>query len=162
MKGRVGTQTRLHYLFSNLSGYNRVMRNTYKNILNFFNNNEAQFRLEAIKFFEEFGLKPTQKAFGVSKATLYRWRKRLNQSGGKLTSLIPLSKAPKRKRQMMVNPKIVDYIAFLREKHPCLGKRKIKPLLDKYCRKNSLNPISVSTIGKGYEPQKLNHPLFFI
>jgi len=59
------------------------MRNTYKNILKFFNNNEAQFRLEAILFFEEFGLKPTQKAFGVSKATLYRWRKKLNQSGRK-------------------------------------------------------------------------------
>jgi len=133
------------------------MRNTYKNILNFFNNNEAQFRLEVIKFFEEFGLKPTQKAFGVSKATLYRWRKRLSQSGGKLTSLIPLSKAPKRKRQMMVNPKIVDYIAFLREKHPRLGKRKIKPLLDKYCKKNSLTPISVSTIGKVIK----RHNLFF-
>jgi len=57
------------------------MRNTYKNILNFFNNNEAQFRLEVIKLFEEFGLKPTQKAFGVSKATLYHnpssgWAKR--------------------------------------------------------------------------------------
>ncbi|QLG69885.1 MAG: Mobile element protein [Candidatus Woesebacteria bacterium] len=88
---------------------------------------------------------------------MYRWRKRLKQSGGKLSSLIPLSKAPKRKRQMMVNPKIVDYIAFLRENHPCLGKRKIKPLLDKYCRKNNLTPISVSTTSKVIK----RHNLFF-
>jgi len=30
---------------------------------------------------------------------------------------------------MMVNHKRVDHIAFLREKHPCLGKKKIKPLI---------------------------------
>jgi len=157
MKGSLGTQTRLHYLLVNLSGYNQLMKKTYRNILKFSFSNEAQFRLEVIKFFEEFGLKPTQKAFGVSKATLYRWRKRLKQSGGKLTSLIPQSKAPKRKRQMMVNPKIVEYIALLRKNHPSLGKRKIKPLLDEYCKGGNLTPISVSTIGKVIK----RHNLFY-
>ena len=69
MKGSLGTQTRLHYLLVNLSGYNQlIMKKTYRNILKFSFSNEAQFRLEVIKFFEEFGLKPTQKAFEVSKA----------------------------------------------------------------------------------------------
>lgn len=40
----------------------------------------AQYRLEAIKFFEEFGLKATKKAFKVSKSTLYRWKKVLKDS----------------------------------------------------------------------------------
>ena len=35
----------------------------------------------------------------------------------------------------------------LREKHPRLGKEKLKPLLDKYCRERGLKPISESSIG---------------
>ena len=39
-------------------------------------------------------------------------------------------------------------IKDLRQNHPRLGKEKIKIFLDKYCRKNNLEPISVSKIGR--------------
>lgn len=114
----------------------------------------AQYRLEAIKFFEEFGLKATKKAFKVSKTTLYRWRKRLRDNQGRLSSLIPQSTRPKRVRRMMTDPKIVSFIKDLREEHPRLGKEKIKPLLDEYCQKIGISPISESTIGKVIKRKK--------
>lgn len=108
----------------------------------------AQYRLEAIKFFEEFGLEATKKAFKVSKSTLYRWRKALKDNQGKLPSLIPRSTRPKKVRRMMTDPRIVSFIKHLRESHPRLGKEKVKPLLDEYCQKIGISPISESTIGK--------------
>ena len=81
----------------------------------------AQYRLEAIKFFKEFGLKATKKAFKVSKTSLYRWKKRLKDNQGRLSSLVPSSTKPKRARRMMTNPKIVGFIKSLREEHPRLG-----------------------------------------
>jgi len=58
---------------------------------------------------------------------------------------------------MTTDPKIVGYIRSLREKHPKLGKEKIKPLLDEYCLKVNISSISTSTIGKVVK----RHNLFF-
>ena len=49
---------------------------------------------------------------------------------------------------MRTNPEIISFIREIREKHPHIGKEKIKPLLDSYCMKIGIKPISVSTIGK--------------
>jgi hypothetical protein len=49
---------------------------------------------------------------------------------------------------MIADARVVSYIRSLRENHPRLGKEKIKPFLDQFCRENSLAPISISTIGK--------------
>jgi hypothetical protein len=109
---------------------------------------EAKFRLKVIEYHKRFGTCATIAAYDISKATLYRWRKRLEKSGGKLTSLIPYSRSPKNKRRMIVDPRIISYIRILRTNHPHLGKEKIKPLLDQFCLENNLRIISVSTIGK--------------
>jgi len=37
------------------------------------------FRLKVVEFFARHGLRLTVEAFGVSKSTIYRWRKRLQQ-----------------------------------------------------------------------------------
>ncbi len=57
------------------------------------------------------------------------------------------STRPHRVRRSDVPLAIIDFIRELREKHPRLGKEKIKPLLDEYCLKKGLVTISESTIG---------------
>jgi len=109
---------------------------------------EAEFRLKVIEYHKQFGTRATVAAYEVSKATLYRWRKRLDREQGKLTALIPYSRSPRNKRRMMADPRVISYIKTLRTNHPRLGKEKIKPFLDKFCLENDIRIISVSTIGK--------------
>jgi transposase InsO family protein len=88
----------------------------------------------------------------------------LKDSQGKIDSLVPKSKRPKKVRQMKVSPEIISFIRDLREEHPRIGKDKIKPLLDEHCKKRGIRPISISTIGKAikrydltFNPSKLNY-----
>jgi len=124
----------------------------------------AQFRLKVIEFSKKYGVKASEDAFGVSRATIFRWRRCLKDSQGKLDSLIPKSRRPKRVRTMKVNSEIVAFIRDIREKHPRIGKEKIKKFLDKYCDKRGTRTISPSTIGKvikrydlTFNPSKLNY-----
>lgn len=132
-------QTRLH---SNkaMQGLNRLFR--------FEKDKEAEFRLKVIEYHKQFGTEAAVSAYDVSKASIYRWKKRLDKQQGRLTALIPYSRAPINKRKMMADPKVVSYIKTLRTDHPRLGKEKIKPFLDQFCRENNLAIISISTIGK--------------
>ena len=125
---------------------------------------EAQFRLKVTEFSEKHGVRLAVEAFGVPRATIYRWRRCLKDSQGKLDSLIPKSRRPKRVRTMKVNSEIVAFIRDIREKHPRIGKEKIKKFLDKYCDKRGTRTISPSTIGKvikrydlTFNPSKLNY-----
>jgi len=62
--------------------------------------------------------------------------------------LVPQSTAPKTKRQMKTDLRIINFISKQRQDHYRLGKEKIKPILDEYCFSIGINPPSVSTIGK--------------
>ena len=132
-------RTRLHN--------NKVMQQINR-LFRFEKDKQAEFRLKVIKYHLEFGTKATIAAYDVSKATLYRWKKRLDSQQGKLTALIPYSRSPKHKRVMLTDHRIISYIRTLREDHPHLGKEKIKPFLDRFCQENDLKSVSVSTIGK--------------
>jgi len=125
---------------------------------------EAQFRLKVIEFSKKYGVRASEDAFGISRATIFRWRRCLKESGGRLDSLIPKSRRPRRVRTMKVNSEIVAFIRDIREKHPRIGKEKIKKFLDEYCDKMGTRTISVSTIGKvikrydlTFPPTKLNY-----
>lgn len=107
----------------------------------------AQQRMKIIKFYEEYGEKATKEAFGADRKVISRWRKRLKESGGKLSSLIPLSTRPHRVRHSIIPQEIISFIKDMREKYPRIGKEKLKPLLDKYCAKGGLKSPSESTIG---------------
>lgn len=126
---------------------NKVMQRINR-LFRFEKDKEAEFRLKVIEYHRQFGTRATIAAYEVSKATLYRWRKRLDREQGKLTALIPHSRSPKNKRRMLVEPEIISYIKTLRTNHPNLGKEKIKPSLDQFCLENNMRMISVSTIGK--------------
>ncbi len=155
MKGEIGTHTRLQTLFFRTAfEYDSEMNRT-RSIFLFSQDRKAQFRMEVLEFHKKWGTKVTKDAYKVSKATIYRWKKKFRLSLGRLDSLIPLSTVPKNKRVMLLNPKIVDYISSLRDQYGHLGKEKIKPLLDEFCMENSLKPISVSTIGRVIKKKKL-------
>ena len=108
----------------------------------------AQQRLKILEFYAEYGEAATVKAFGVKRQTLALWKNRLQQAHGQLAALVPSSTRPKRVRRMTTDPRLVEFIRQLRQEHPHLGKAKIKPLLDEYCREHKLNPIAEATIGK--------------
>jgi len=106
-------------------------------------------RVEIIEFFDEFGEKAARKAFHKARSTIYLWKKKLKEEGGRLSALCPESKAPKSPREKRkVNQSIEDFIIQYREKHPGVGKETIRPILDVYCQQLGLQSISESTIGR--------------
>lgn len=121
---------------------------TVININQFDKNEIAKYRLKIIEHYRKFGLSSTLSAFPVKRSTFFLWKLKLQKSGGKLFSLIPLSTRPKQIRQMIVHSLILAEIEKLRRKHYRLGKEKIKPLLNAYCAKRGLKPPSASLIGK--------------
>ena len=108
----------------------------------------AQIRLDIIKFSQKHGVQAAVDAFGVSRRTLFRWRKVLKDQRGRLESLIPNTTKPHTTRKMFTHLKVIAFIKNQREIISHLGKEKIKPLLDEYCQKEGLLTISISTIGK--------------
>jgi len=134
-------------ILSGIKGYDYWMK-TVINVNQFDKNEVAKYRLRIIEHYRNFGLSSALSAFPVKRSTLFLWQKKLRKSGGKLTALIPESTRPKRPREMRINPLILDEITRLRKKHYRLGKNKLKPLLDDYCRKYQLNPVSISLVGK--------------
>lgn len=131
---------------------------SYEEIFKFSGSTQGKFRLRVIEHFERHGLKSCKDAYGVSKATLYRWRNLYMSSGKQLSSLIPQSRSPRVKRQMLVRRELIEFIRKQRRAHYRLGKEKIKPLLDKFCKDNGYEKISVSTIGKVIKRYKMLHP----
>ena len=49
----------------------------------------VEFRLDVIKLAEQHGIEVTKKAFGVSKSTIYRWKKMYKDSGYNPAALRP-------------------------------------------------------------------------
>lgn len=148
MKGSVGVSTTYQDLFVDTPLYNGRMRKSIRSILSFEKSQMAETRLRIIEFHGKYGTKATVEAFEISKPTIYRWKKIFKDSRGRLESLIPASRSPKRKRTMNTHFKIIEFIKSLREQYGHLGKEKIKPLLDEYCLSENIKSISESTIGK--------------
>ena len=115
----------------------------------------AKERLRILEFYAEFGEKATKKAFKVDRKTIWVWKRRLRNERQHLFSLVPHSTRPKSVREMKTDHRVVAFIRTLRQDHPRLGKEKIKPLLDQYCRKEGLTSLKESTIGKVIKRNKL-------
>jgi transposase InsO family protein len=102
----------------------------------------------SIKFFDEFGIAATRRAFGKGRSTIFLWKHKLKISGGKLTALAPGNKTPLHKRKRMVNPFIEDFIIQYRTSHPRADKTTITPVLAIACNSKGIKPISESTVGR--------------
>ena len=107
----------------------------------------APERMRMIRFYKQYGEEATKEAFGADRKVISRWQKRLRESGGKLTALIPGSTRPKHVRRPESLPRIVEFIKSQRELHYRIGKTKIKVFLDKDCIREGIATVSVSTIG---------------
>ncbi len=107
-----------------------------------------EHRVKILTFYERFGLEATKEAYGVSRATIFNWKKQLKLSHGKLSYLAPHSRRPHTVRQPSDYSWHKQQIISLRTKHPGLGKDKLKVLLDDACRKDHHQELSVSTVGR--------------
>lgn len=107
----------------------------------------AQQRMKVMKFYEVYGDGATKEAFGTDRKVISRWRRRLKEGEGKLSAFVPRSTRPLKVRFSPVHHKVIEYVRNLREEHLRLGKEKIKPLLDEYCKQPGFPLVSVSTIG---------------
>ena len=126
--------------------------------LNAFADSEtAQYRLRVIKYYQRFGIEAALSAFPVKRSTVFLWQKTLKDNQGRLSSLIPKSCRPHIVRLMKTHPLVLAEICRLRKKHYRLGKKKLHPLIKRYCNQTGLDSPAVSTIGKVI---KRNH-LFF-
>lgn len=135
------------FLYKGIIGYHRLM-NTSDNFTLFKTHPEIERKLKIISFFEKHGLLATEDAFSVSRSSIFLWKKKLKESGGKLSSLRHLSRKPHNTRRMYIEPVILKFIEDMRKEHPRLSKDKLKPLLDEFCQENGLLTLSSSTIGK--------------
>lgn len=110
-------------------------------------NAEAAERVKILVFLGKYGLEATKEAFGVSKRTLYRWKRKLNEKGT-VESLNNQSRAPKKHRKRQWQHQVIEEVRRLRNKHPNLGKDKLYIPLRKYCNLNDSRCPMPSTIGR--------------
>lgn len=136
-----------YFLYKGIAGYKRFMKILTNSKL-CKDHPEIKDRIKTIVFFDKYGLSPTHDAFHISRSTIYSRKKKLRDANGSLHSLANDSRKPKEVRRMYVETKIYEFIRDLRQKYPTLSKDKIKPLLDDFCKDNSLSTLSSSTIGK--------------
>jgi len=127
----------------------------------------AKKRARILAFWDKYGLTATMEAYGVRRSTLYEWKKKLDEGGGKLESLNVGSTRPltRRSRDREWPTAVKDEIKRIREEHPNLGKDKVQKLLQKWCRRHGYRCPGVSTVGRliadmgglRVYPQKIRH-----
>ncbi len=81
------------------------------------------------------------KVLGISRASLYRWKRGLRLEGWK--GLEKRSRRPKRLRKRKWSQELIEGVRSLRQLYPCWGKEKIKVLLEE-----DQITASVSTVGR--------------
>jgi len=120
---------------------------------------EAKRRIKILTFWSMHGLQATKDAFNVSKATLYRWKAKIEESGGKIDALNNQSRAPKKRNKRRVDYRIEEYIIMMRTKHPNIGEKKLAPLLKVQCISWGISPPSRTTVGRIIKDLKETHKL---
>lgn len=104
---------------------------------------EAKRRTRILTFWHTHGLVATEEAFDVSKPTLHRWQKTLDDGDGSIEALNPGSRAPKNKRKRVI-PKEVEYLILKERQMEKMGKDKLAILI----KGDGLGNHSASTIGR--------------
>lgn len=104
---------------------------------------QQRFRLRCIQCAQRFGVAHAVRVFGVSRATVYRWRKRCDPND--LRSLLPRSRRPRRVRRATWTAAQEHAVLALRRQFPRYGKDKLHHLL---VRQAPHLPLSASMIGR--------------
>jgi len=155
--GKTGVSSHAYPIVSRIRGLKGVMP-VISSLRKFDREEVAKERMKILGFYERYGGHATQEAFGVSRKTIWVWRKRLQQGNDHLVALTPTSTQPKAPRSMRVDLRIVAFIRSQRELYPRRSKEKLKPFVDTECRRLRLPLIATSTIGKVI---KRNNLFFF-
>ena len=95
------------------------------------NKAEVERRVKILTFWKQHGLEATKDAFGVGRATLFRWQQLLDQHQGNISSLDPQSTAPQKKRVRTMPQDLEQAIVDWRTKRPRIGGKKLVSLLKK-------------------------------
>nr|WP_187648266.1 helix-turn-helix domain-containing protein [Nitrosophilus labii] len=135
----------IRYTLLGVKGYKRLERIYYNSLMI---SEEARRRKKILDFWQKYGLEATIDAFGVSRRTLYRWKRALKEAKGDVVLLNPKSTRPKKVRKSKVSLEIVQEIKRLREKYPNIGRAKLYHLLKPFCEKKGIKTPSESTIGR--------------
>ena len=104
---------------------------------------QAEERVRILTFWNHHGDAATKEAFKVSRPTLFRWQKLLNDGGGKLEALVPKSTAPNTRRKRVI-PKAIEDLIIAERSRERIGKEKIAKLL----KDDKIIVISDSTAGR--------------
>jgi transposase InsO family protein len=144
----------IYVTMGKVKGYIHLMQ-----ILNDITNNPQQqvieHRIEIIKFFDKYGEEATRIAYKKSRATIYLWKQKLREAGGKLSSLAPGNRAPKNRRHRIVDSGIERFIVNFRTNHPGADKTTITPALRIFCLAHQIKPVSESSVGRIIHDLKL-------
>ena len=124
------------------------------NITNHPKRREIEKRLEIIKFFDDFGEEATKRAYGKSRSTVFLWKHKIKEDGGKLSALASGNKAPRGRSKRKLTRGMTEFIKSYRVAHPGADKTTIKPALDVYCLENDLPIVCESTIGSAIKQLK--------
>lgn len=129
------------------TGYYRYMQ--FKQNIKLISGNQIiQEKINIINFFNKHGPKVTKEAYGVSRSTVFRWKKIYKDSKYNSKALLNKSTKPHVSRRMIVDQNVLSFIQDIKNSDYPLGKSKIKPLLDAHCLKLGIDTISESLIGK--------------
>jgi transposase InsO family protein len=109
---------------------------------------EIERRLKAIWMLERGDREGLKVIFGVSRSTVFGWKKRLKEGNNQVSALAPKSRAPKQRRQRQTDPRLVEFIRKYRVQKPGMGKVIIKSELDRFCRERNIQTISESSVGR--------------
>lgn len=102
----------------------------------------AKTRLQALEVWQATGdWQLAARVFGLSRATLFRWRRRYQPSAR--SSLEARSRRPHRLRQPQTAPVVVSHLRHLRQQYPRWGREKLRVLL----RRDGLT-LSAKTIDR--------------
>jgi transposase InsO family protein len=115
----------------------------------------AHYREKVILHYDKYGLASCLDAFGVSKSTLFRWKKKYTQGYQELVSLIPRSTTRKNQNSRWTHPEILKIIQ--RERFgQVVGKAKLFHIISVRCKELGIPSISQSTIGRILSNMKHN------
>ena len=104
---------------------------------------EAEERMRILAFRKKHGDQATEEAFHISRSTLFRWQKILDDGNGKLVTLVPRSTAPKTVRKRVI-PEEVERLIVNERKNERVGKEKLSRLL----KDDGIGAIPPSTVGR--------------
>lgn len=131
-----------------LREYGMVMKRL-SSALGFCESEISHLRLRCIELLEKHSFAAVRTAYpSVSRASVYRWKKKFDQEERKLCSLLPRSTRPHKVRQMTILVQILSFLREVRIQYPRMSKYKLKYLLDIFCEEKGLPVYSASWIGK--------------